>query len=201
MPLPHSVLYNMREITFDIETVPLFATQRVDPAEQELTVIAIHDSKNDTYTSYIREELPKLWPIIEETDLLIGFNSNTFDIPILNRYYPGDLSQIPSLDLLVEVQKSLGRRIRLDLLAQATLGKAKSGAGTKAIEWWREGKVDTVRKYCIDDVRITKGLYDYALKYKALKYKDLRTMRDMKIDTSLWPKQPIKRAFTHTLPI
>jgi DEAD/DEAH box helicase domain-containing protein len=120
--------------------------------------------------------------------MLIGFNSDSFDIPLLNRYYPGDLAHIRSLDLLSEVQKVLGRRIRLQSLAEATLGRGKTGEGLKAGEWWKEGKKDEVAKYCIEDVRLTRELYDYALAHGILKYKDLRDIRDIKLDTSSWEK-------------
>jgi len=177
----------MRALTFDIESISNSAVRgHVDVNEQELIVVGVHDSLTDTYTSYDREDLPRLWPIIENADLLIGFNSDSFDIPLLNRYYPGNLLHIRSLDLLSEVQKVLGRRIRLQSLAEATLGKGKSGDGLKAGEWWREGKKEQVRKYCIEDVRLTRELYDYALKNGVLKYKDLRDIRDIKLDTSGW---------------
>ena len=100
----------------------------------------------------------------------------------------------------MEVQKALGRRIRLQSLAEATLGRGKSGDGLKAGEWWREGKHDLVRKYCIEDVRITRELYDYALEHGKLKYKDLREKRDLKIDTSAWESSPVQQpALTHAL--
>ena len=146
----------MRAITFDIESISdSLVRGHVDVNEQELTVVGIHDSETGEYSSYLKEELHKLWPILERADVLIGFNSNTFDIPLLNRYYPGDLSHIRSLDLLAEVAQVLGRRVRLQSLAEATLGKGKSGDGLKASEWWKEGKIDKVRAYCIEDVRIT----------------------------------------------
>jgi len=193
----------MRAITFDIESISDSNVRgRVDVSEQELTVIAIHDSETDEYTSYSREELPRLWPILERADLLIGFNSDTFDIPLLNRYYPGDLTTMRSLDLLSEVAKALGRRIRLQSLAQATLGKGKSGDGLQAQDWWREGKRDLVRKYCIDDVRLTRELYDYALAHGVLKYKDLREVRDIKLDTSPWlARAEAAPVLTHALPL
>jgi DEAD/DEAH box helicase domain-containing protein len=179
----------MRAITFDIESISdTFVRGRIDVNDQELIVVAIHDSLTDTYTSFDREDLPQLWPILEHADMLIGFNSNSFDIPLLNRYYPGDLTRIASLDLLSEVQKVLGRRIRLQAIAEATLGRGKSGDGMKAGEWWREGKKELVREYCIDDVRLTRELYDYAIKHGVLKYKDLRDIRDIKLDTSTWGK-------------
>lgn len=177
----------MRVITFDIESISDSVVRgHIDVNEQELTVVGIHDSETDTYSSYFKEELHTLWPILERADMLIGFNSDSFDIPLLNRYYPGNLSHIRSLDLLSEVQKVLGRRIRLQALAEATLGRGKSGDGLKAGDWWKEGKKDEVAKYCIEDVRITRELYDYALANGVLKYKDLSDIRDIKIDTSLW---------------
>lgn len=188
----------MRAITFDIESVSdSLVRGRVDVAEQELTVVAIHDSQTGEYSSYLKEDLPKLWPILENTDVLIGFNSDYFDIPLLNRYYPGDLSHVRSLDLLTEVQKVLGRRIRLQSLAEATLGRGKSGDGLKAGEWWKEGKYDQVREYCIEDVRLTRELYDYALANGSLKYKDLLDIREMKIDTSGWQSAADAPAMTH----
>ncbi len=177
----------MRAITFDIESISDSNVRgHIDVAEQELTVVAIHDSETGEYSSYFKEDLPKLWPILERTDMLIGFNSDTFDIPLLNRYYPGDLAHLHSLDLLSEVQKVLGRRIRLQSLAEATLGRGKKGDGLKAGEWWKEGKRDKVAEYCIEDVRLTRELYDYALAHGVLKYKDLRDIRDIKLDTAHW---------------
>ncbi len=196
----------MRAITFDIESISdSFVRGHIDVNEQELTVVAIHDSETDTYSSYFKEELHKLWPIFEHADLLIGFNSDAFDIPLLNRYYPGDLLHLRSLDLLSEVQKVLGRRIRLQALAEATLGRGKSGDGNKAGEWWKEGKRDKVAEYCIEDVRLTRELYEYALEHGILKYKDLLDIRDMKIDTSLWlaplSGTHVIPAMTHALPL
>jgi len=193
----------MRAITFDIESVSDSNVRgRLDVAEQELTVVAIHDSDTGEYSSYFKEELHKLWPILEHTDMLIGFNSDTFDIPLLNRYYPGDLTHIRSLDLMSEVQKVLGRRIRLQALAEATLGKGKTGDGLKAGEWWKAGEKEKVREYCVEDVRLTRELYDYAIKNGVLKFKDLRDIRDIKIDTSHWTTgTDLSPAMTHALPL
>jgi len=193
----------MRAITFDIESISDSAVRgHVDVNEQELTVVAVHDSETGEYSSYFKEDLPRLWPLIERADQLIGFNSNMFDIPLLNRYYPGDLSHIHSLDLLSEVQNVLGRRIRLQSLAEATLGRGKKGDGLAASEWWKEGKKDKVAEYCIEDVRLTRELYEYAIKHGVLKYKDLRDIRDIKMDTTHWGRElAATPAMTHALPL
>ncbi|HYF12834.1 MAG TPA: ribonuclease H-like domain-containing protein [Candidatus Paceibacterota bacterium] len=188
----------MRRITFDIETVGDF-TGNADFSNQELTIVGIHDSQTNEYLSFLKEELPQLWPILERADLLIGYNSDHFDIPILNRYYTGDLTKIKSVDLLKEVKNALGRRLRLDNLAEATLGKGKIADGIEAQKWWTTGEIEKVREYCLDDVRITKELYDHAKKHGILKYRDYDGVRDIKVDTSKW-EEVDGTAMTHTLP-
>ncbi|MEK7068616.1 MAG: hypothetical protein AAB964_02265, partial [Patescibacteria group bacterium] len=110
------------------------------------------------------------------------------------------LTKIKSIDLLKEVRNVLGRRLKLDNLAGATLGTNKSGTGLEAVEWWHQGLVDKVRQYCMDDVRITDDLYTYAKKHGKLKYKDYDGVREIKLDTSSWEDMPQKGALTHTLP-
>ncbi len=188
-------------VVFDIETSNIFEdVGSNDPAKLDISIVGVYDSRTDTYDTYSVEELPKLWSVIEQADMLIGYNSDHFDIPLLNKYYPGDLTTIQSLDLLVEIKRSLGRRLRLDSVAEATLGVNKSAHGLEAVRWWKEGKEDLVRKYCIDDVKITKDVYDYALKNKELKYKDFGEEKTIKLDTKEWEKIAEPSALTHTLP-
>ncbi|MGB4076878.1 MAG: DEAD/DEAH box helicase, partial [Minisyncoccia bacterium] len=108
---------------------------------------------------------------------------------------------IRSLDILVEVHKALGRRVRLQSLAEATLGKGKKGDGLKAMEWWEEGLYDKVREYCIEDVRLTRELYDYAREHGSLKYKDLNQKKEVKIDTTHWEAPREASSLTRTLGI
>jgi len=190
----------MRKIVFDIETSNFFQdVGSNDPSKLTLSVVCIHDSKTNDYSSYMEDELKKLWPILEKTDMLIGFNSDHFDIPLLNKYYPGDLSKIKSLDLLKEVRASLGRRIKLDDLAEATLGKKKIGHGLEATVWWKNGEKDKVIKYCLEDVKITKELYEFARAHKHLKYREGKIVKEISLDPSDWEKVP-EQALTHTLP-
>lgn len=191
----------MRKVVFDIETKNTFQdVGKVDPALLDISVVGIYDSAQDTYTAFLEADFPALWGILEQTDLLIGYNSDHFDIPLLNKYYPGNLTHIKSIDLLKEIRGATGRRMRLDAVAEGTLGEKKSGHGLEAIGWWKAGEVDKVKEYCLHDVRLTKELYDYALKHGALKYKDLNSLRDVKLDTSSWESKEDSSSMTHTLP-
>ncbi len=190
----------MRAITFDIETKNFFQdVGSNDPTALDISVVCIHDSATGEYTSYFEQDFKKLWPILEQSDMLITWNGDHFDIPLLNKYYPGDLKKIKSLDLMKEVQKVLGRRLKLDGVGEATLNRNKSGHGIEAVEWWRNGELDKLVKYCIDDVKLTRELYDYALTNGHLKYKELGEVKSIKLDTSAW-NEAESGAMTYTLP-
>ena len=189
----------MRKIIFDCETSNTFAEAgSSESADLDLSVVCIYDTETEKYSSFFKEELKDLWPIFEKADMIIGYNSDHFDIPLLNKYYSGDLSKIKSLDILKEIKNSLGRRLKLDSVAEATLGMNKSGHGLEAVTWWKQGKFEEVKKYCMDDVRITKEVYEYALKNGVLKFKDAGVIKDIKLDTSKWEKKT-DSAMTHTL--
>ncbi|MDE2212955.1 MAG: ribonuclease H-like domain-containing protein [Patescibacteria group bacterium] len=188
----------MRKITLDIETSNIGSSMS-DPSQLDLALVGIHDSQNDEYVSFTLEDIARLWPILESADIVIGYNSDHFDIPILNKYYPGNLSAIRSVDLMKEIKKVLGRRLRLDNVAEATLGRKKSGSGLQAVKWWAQGEREKVRAYCLEDVRITRELYDWVRKNGSLKYRDFDGIRELKIDTKEWEK-PTNGSLTHTLP-
>jgi DEAD/DEAH box helicase domain-containing protein len=178
----------MRTVVFDIETANWMSdTGTGDPADLTIAIVCIHDSETDSYSSYLESELPQLWPILERTDILVGYNSDHFDIPLLNKYYPGDLTRIKSLDLMKEAQIAVGRRLKLDAVAEGTLGENKlDGKNGQSINWWRAGEVEKVREYCLKDVELTKRIMDYALKNGSIRYKELGRMREVRLDTSKW---------------
>jgi len=177
----------MRTVVFDIETANWMSDiGSNDPADLTIAVVGIHDSETDQYSCYLESELPQLWNILERTDLLIGYNSDHFDIPLLNKYYPGDLKRIRSLDLMQEIYQSLGRRLKLDTISEATLGERKSADGLQSLKWWKQGEIEKVKQYCQKDVELTKRIFDHALKNSALKYRDLGVLREIKLNTSKW---------------
>jgi DEAD/DEAH box helicase domain-containing protein len=189
----------MRYIVFDLETQNIF--QEVgssDPAALDISVASAYDSETDTYTTVTVDDIAKLWPIFEKADALVGYNSNHFDIPLLNKYYPGDLSSIKSIDILDDIKTSLGRRLRLDSVAQATVGAKKSADGLQAVRWWREGKIKEVMKYCEQDVKVTKQVFEYARKNGHVKFKDGHRNREIPLNTKAWEDLDAEASMTHS---
>jgi DEAD/DEAH box helicase domain-containing protein len=190
----------MRYVVFDLETQNIFSeTGSTDATSLDISVASAYDSETDTYTTVSIDELQKLWPIFEKADALVGYNSNHFDIPLLNKYYPGDLTHIKSIDLLESIRASLGRRLRLDSVAQATVGAKKSADGLQAVRWWREGKINEIKKYCEQDVKVTKKVFDYARAHGHILFKDGPRKREVKLDTSTWDTKT-DTTMTYSLP-
>lgn len=177
----------MKVLTFDIETTNTFdEVGSSNPADLDLAVVCVHDSYTDQITHYFKEDLGKLWPLIEEASMLVSYNGDHFDIPLLNKYYAGDLNNIKSLDLMKEVKNVIGRRVKLDDIATATLGESKSADGLQSIIWWRQGKIDQVVSYCKQDVVVTRKVYDFAMKKGYLEYNNRGVKEKIKLDTTNW---------------
>jgi DEAD/DEAH box helicase domain-containing protein len=155
-----------KEIVLDIETIGDIK----DFDKLKVTVVSIYEYEKNKYTSFFESELGALWPILEKSERIIGYNSEHFDLPILNKYYAGDLMQFSQLDILKAIRESTGSRFKLNDIAKATLQIEKSADGLKAQKWWEEGRKDEVKKYCEQDVLVTKEIYEFGRKNKMLYY-------------------------------
>jgi len=85
-----------------------------------------------------------------------------------------------------DIYAATGRRLRLDAVAEGTLGERKIGDGAQSLAWWRAGEIEKVRAYCIKDVELTRKIFDHALKNGSVKYRVLGQLREVKLDTSNW---------------
>lgn len=121
-------------------------------------------NKKGELLSFFENDLNKLFPLIERADVVIGFNIDGFDMPTLSAYYQADIRKIPTLDLMARIKDSVGHRISLDAVAQETLGSGKIGDGLDAIRYYHNGNLEALKKYCLEDVKITRDIYDYGLK-------------------------------------
>ena len=133
-----------KEIILDIETIGDIQ----DFKNLKITVVSIYEYEINKYTSFEESTLGNLWPLLEKAERLIGYNSEHFDLPILNKYYTGDLLKFPNLDILKVIKESTGNRFKLNDIAKATLQIEKSADGLQAQKWWLEGKIAEIKKYC-----------------------------------------------------
>ncbi len=82
------------------------------------------------------------------------------------------MAELPTLDLMLELQRQLGFRPKLDSVATATLKLGKSADGLQAVRWWREGRIEELFAYCEQDVDVTRRVYEFGRKHRYVQYYD-----------------------------
>lgn len=171
----------LKKIVLDLETQKTFEEVggRGKNHLLKVSVAGIYDYSSDRFQVFREYEIPQLSSILQTADQIIGYNIKDFDFEVLRPYLNFDIYSVPCLDLLTEIEAVLNHRIKLEDVAQATLGAGKSGSGMEAIRLFKNGQWDDLSKYCLDDVKITKQLYDYAFKNHKLLYRDFFKVKEI----------------------
>jgi len=173
-------------VVFDVETKKAFdEVGGYHPEKLGVSVAGVYyrGPNEEWLRGFREEEFTEMFRVFEQVDLIVGFNSVQFDLPALAPYYVGDLQALPSLDIMLEMEKELGYRPGLDAVAKETLGKQKIGKGLDALEYYRNQEWEKLTKYCLKDVEITRELYDYGLKEGHLKFKNKwNNVYEVKVD-------------------
>ncbi len=173
-------------VIIDVETQKGF--NEVDRKKLHLlkvSVACLYDSRTNQYLAFEEKEMLKFEEYLKKADLIVGFNVRDFDMEVLAPYLITPIKNFPVLDILVEFEKVRGHRISLQSVAQATLGESKSGSGLDAIKYYAEGRMDELKKYCLDDVRITRDVYEYALKHGKVQFISNRDYQKYEVPMNL----------------
>ncbi|VAX26418.1 hypothetical protein MNBD_NITROSPIRAE01-1685 [hydrothermal vent metagenome] len=131
-----------------------------------------YSSETKTFKVYEEEDMPVLIATLQTADLVIGYNHIGFDYSVLSYYTALDFSKLPTLDLMVDLRKQMGRRLKLDNVAHASLKTGKSAHGLQAIDWFHAGKFAEIALYCKEDVRITRDVHLFGCENKFVYYHD-----------------------------
>jgi DEAD/DEAH box helicase domain-containing protein len=125
-----------------------------------LAVAVVYDSLTHGLMSYWEADAARLILHLKSADLVVGYNLLGFDYRVLEAY-GHDLPRRRTLDLMIDLERKLGFRPRLDDVLEANLGLHKSADGLQSLRWWKAGRADLVEEYCRNDVRATWQLYQH----------------------------------------
>lgn len=171
-------------VVLDLETKHTFREQS-DTRKLGITVVGIYDYQTNKEQVFLESELSQLFPILERASYIIGYNVISFDLQVLQGYYPGKVEQLPAFDILEDIRLKIGRRLGLNDVIAATLGKKKTGHGLQAITFYKEKRWEELKRYCLDDAVLTKELFDYGLKTGEIYYMNEYGKSTIKVD---WKK-------------
>ena len=154
-----------RTLVFDLETQNSFddVGGRNKTVELRMSVGVVCDLDSREFTVYREPEANALIDDLRAAKRVIGFNIKSFDYTVLSRYTKLDWSTVSTFDILEDLTRILGHRVKLDSVAAATLATKKSGHGLQAIEWFRKGDWDNLIRYCKDDVAITADVWRFGV--------------------------------------
>jgi DEAD/DEAH box helicase domain-containing protein len=124
------------------------------------------------YRTYREADVERLLLDLVTADRVIGFNIDRFDLTVLSGYTAWDLGKIRTFDMLGYIYSKLGFRLKLDALAETTLGERKSADGLQALAWVKEGRFDLIEEYCRKDVGVTRSLHRFGVTNRFLLYHD-----------------------------
>jgi len=155
-------LRNRHYLVLDIETQRLVQEvggwDHVD--KLGISVACAYDSKTDQFLSFEEKQLPKLIELCQDR-LIVGYNIRGFDLPVMVPYGL-KIQGLDVFDIMYDIQ-TLTRRpaLKLEALAQGTLGVGKSADGLMAVEWYKKGEIQKIIEYCLQDVKVTRDVFQF----------------------------------------
>jgi len=148
-------------VVFDLETQRSFQDVggRTLMRQLGMSVGVVYSFRGDAFETYFEADAGRLIDRLLAAELVIGFNLVGFDFEVLKGYRDVSFEASRTLDIMLELQATLGFRPKLESVLQATLATGKTADGLQALEWWKQGRLDLIEQYCRDDVARTRDLY------------------------------------------
>jgi DEAD/DEAH box helicase domain-containing protein len=128
-------------------------------AAMKLALAVTFNDLTGRFKTYFEKDVNELFLDLLTADRVVGYNIDRFDLPVLAGYTDRDLTRVRTLDMLADIYRKLGFRVKLTDVAQATLGVGKSADGLQSLQWWKEGKTDLIEQYCRRDVEVTRDVF------------------------------------------
>lgn len=163
----------MNYIVLDIETQNL--VQDWDkPWEAGLACCCVWTSWDGRFLLFGPNDIERLntslsaWHVQQKARPVVTYNGESFDLRILVELGVTalkDQDDTNSVDMAAILLHKTGRRWSLEEVARHTLSRGKSGHGHQAPQMFAEGQFAHLHTYCMDDVALTRDLFEFARKH------------------------------------
>ena len=147
-----------------------------DHAGMGISVIGAYDYAESRYRVFCADNFAEFLALCAARAPLVSFNGIGFDDKVINAEMGPDIGVMPPsfrYDLLAEIWRADGldptfggnshTGYGLDATCEVNFGIGKTGNGALAPVLWQQGRVGEVIDYCLNDIRITKRLFDHAV--------------------------------------
>jgi hypothetical protein len=185
----------MNYINFDIETYNPSKSDKFSINEFRVSVAGAYISWIDKYVAFLEEDILDLIELFKEADLIVGYNQISFDLAVLQKYTKFNLQSLPNYDILKEIEKILGFRLKLDNICEANFGEdVKTDSYEKFKHYYWDKKWFELIDYCMNDVRLTEKIFRKIRNEEQVFYTDLYQKKEILLPIPTLKK--IKKAET-----
>ena len=152
-----------------------------DHANMGISVIGAYDYVTERYRVFLKDNFADFIALLEEREFIVGFNNIGFDNVVLEAtgLRVGRDIDAWSYDILAELWRAAGYDptvfvwqthggFGLDATAEINLNRKKTGHGALAPVQWQRGEIGAVVDYCLEDVHLTKDLFDQIITHGIL---------------------------------
>lgn len=168
-----------------------------------ISVIGAYDYVTGRTRVFCKDNWEDFISLMQEREFLVGFNNIGFDNKTIQAVLniPRELDAW-SYDILAEMWRAAGLAptkfvfdthsgYGLDETARVNLGHRKTGHGALAPVQWQRGEIGAVVDYCLQDVLLTKQLFDQVVEHGILlSPKDPnQVLKLRRPDPALWESQ------------
>ena len=131
--------------------------------------------RNNIHTYFEEENIDLLKSELANAELICGHNIIQFDFEVLKHYLPKDemfRTILKSFDTMLEFDKHTGDAgwVSLNDISQRNFGMKKTENSIDVPKMWREGKINEVKSYLLNDLKMTEQFYLLGMKGHTFKY-------------------------------
>jgi hypothetical protein len=131
------------------------------------SAIGLYDSDLDWCYTYDDHSIMAAARHIEAADLVVGFRSEKFDVPVVEGLLGRRLRLKQHYDIYAEIARANAERglvggrgdFTLDAVSKRNLGRGKIDHGHNARSLTLSNKFGQLFNYCLDDVHLTRDLF------------------------------------------
>ncbi len=184
----------MNFVTFDIETYHPDRLDEMDTSKFRVSVVGAYFSWLDEYIAFLEDDVSEFLRLLKEADLVVGYNHIWFDLPVLQKYANFDLQTLPNYDILLEIEKRIGYKVKLNDICKANLGESKTDSFEQFKNYYWDKNWLPLIDYCMHDVRLTNQIFEQIRQTGKLKYPDMHEIKEIEMGKP----EPYKRQSNQT---
>lgn len=121
---------------------------------------------------FTEDTVHELFTVLEHAECVVGYNLLEFDFPVLQGCGVTGLDRVSCIDMLADLEATVGRRLRLDSVCAATLGHTPRRSGLDTARAWKDGDMAVVIEDTCNMVLDFRDIHQYAVEHGRLSFLD-----------------------------